>query len=372
MTKVISIVLNDFQNDSRVLKENVSLQNAGYDVKVVALWENGVKEFETVSNISIHRVKLKSKDWSKNKFIQIIKYFEFIYKVTKIYKDNDIFHCNDLNALPIGVLIKLFFNKNAKIVYDAHEHESFRAGYDRTMHILSQWWEGKLIKYADRVITVSYSIADDYEKMYNIKKPDLVLNTPLYQKIERKNIFREKFNIPESDIIFLYQGGLSPKRGIIEFADIIKDIKNISYIIMGYGILENDIKELSLKNANVHFHKAVSSNVLLDYTSSADIGVCIEENICKSWDYALPNKMFEYLLAGLPVFVGGLGEMKRFVKKYDVGYIIEDLNNKKDVQKMIDKIIREHQTKFDNIKQISKQFTWQEQEKVLLKVYKDL
>ena len=62
---VTSIVLNNFQNDSRVLKENISLQNAGYGVKVVALHEEPLKEFDETQNISVHRIKLKSRAWSK-------------------------------------------------------------------------------------------------------------------------------------------------------------------------------------------------------------------------------------------------------------------------------------------------------------------
>jgi hypothetical protein len=102
MKKVVSIVLNNFKNDSRVLKESISLQNAGYDVRVVALWEDGVEEKEIVQNIPVHRIKLKSKNWSKNKLVQLIKYFEFLYKVSREYKNADIIHCNDLNALPVG------------------------------------------------------------------------------------------------------------------------------------------------------------------------------------------------------------------------------------------------------------------------------
>ena len=77
MKKVTSIVLNNFKNDSRVLKENISLQRAGYDVQVVALHEELLNEFEKVQNIPVHRVKLKSRGWSKQKLVQLIKYFEF-------------------------------------------------------------------------------------------------------------------------------------------------------------------------------------------------------------------------------------------------------------------------------------------------------
>ena len=375
MKKVVSIVLNNFKNDSRVLKENISLQNAGYDVQVVALWEDGVKEQEIIQNIPVHRVKLKSKNWSKNKFVQLIKYFEFLYKASREYKNTDIIHCNDLNALPVGVIIKKFYNKNIKIVYDAHEHESYRAGYSPAMQKISRWWERKLIKYANKVITVSCSIADDYEKMYNIPKPAIVLNAPFYKETKKQDIFREKFNIPKDDIIFLYQGGLSKERGILELARLINGISGISYIIMGYGILEDEIMQFAQNSKNVYFHQAVSPEVLLDYTSSADIGVCIEKPICRSWDYALPNKMFEYLHANLVLLVGGLRDMKDFVRNNNIGFIIEsyeELNNQEIFNQKLEYLKANYKNKLQNVKEKAQIFNWQKQEKILLQFYKEL
>jgi len=95
LKSVVSIVLNNFTNDSRVLKEAISLQKAGYEVKVIALWEDGLEEYEIIENISVHRIKLKSRSWSKNRLIQIVKYIELIYKLIKGYRDIDIIHCND-------------------------------------------------------------------------------------------------------------------------------------------------------------------------------------------------------------------------------------------------------------------------------------
>ncbi|HIC77843.1 MAG TPA: glycosyl transferase family 1, partial [Sulfurovum sp.] len=59
MIKIASVVLNNFTNDSRVLKEGISLQNEGYDITIVALHKEGLEEFEKVESISVHRVKLK-------------------------------------------------------------------------------------------------------------------------------------------------------------------------------------------------------------------------------------------------------------------------------------------------------------------------
>ncbi|QKE28147.1 glycosyltransferase, family 1 [Arcobacter acticola] len=374
MKKVISIVLNNFKNDSRVLKENISLQKAGYEVQVVALHEEPLKEFEEVQNILVHRVKLKSRGWSKHKLVQLLKYFEFIYRVVKQYKNSDIIHCNDLNSLPIGVIIKKFFNRDVKIVYDAHEYETELNGLKGIQKKLVKWLEKKLIKYSDKVITVSDAIADEYVKLYDIKKPALVLNTPPYKEIQKKNIFRETSGIGENQTIFLYQGGLSKGRGIEILLEAFKSInnENIVIVFLGYGPLESMIQEVSKEYNNIYFHKAVSPDILLDYTNSADFGISTIEDTCLSYRYCLPNKMFEYLMAELPVIVSNLYEMKRLVELNNIGTVAKE-NTPDGLKKAIEEAVKLDKEELKiNIQQLKTIYNWEEQEKVLLDVYRNL
>jgi glycosyltransferase involved in cell wall biosynthesis len=371
---VASIVLNNFKNDSRVLKENISLQNSGYDVKVIALHEESLKEFDEVQHIPVHRIKLKSRGWSKNKFIQLLKYFEFMYKVVKQYKNSDILHCNDLNTLPIAFTIKKFFNKKVKIVYDAHEYETETNGLQGIQKKLIKQVEKRLIKYADSVITVSDAIANEYVKLYGIEKPALVLNTPVYQTIEKKDILRETFNIEKDKTIFLYQGRLSSGRGIEMLLDAFKDMDDSLAVIlfMGYGSLEEKILELEKGYENIYFHPAVDPDVLLDFTSSADFGISTIEDICLSYRYSLPNKMFEYMMAGLPVIVSNLPEMKKVVEQFQVGVVLDE-NSINGIKKAVQKVIKldsQHFKKYLNL--VKKQYNWKEQEKILLEVYSEL
>jgi len=374
LKKVTSIVLNNFKNDSRVLKENISLQKAGYEVQVVALHEEPLKEYDKVQNIQVHRVKLKSRGWSKHKLVQLLKYFEFIYKVVKQYKKSDIIHCNDLNSLPIGVIIKKFFNRDAKVVYDAHEYETELNGLKGIQKKLVKWLERKLIKYADKVITVSDAIADEYVNLYSIEKPALVLNTPPYKEIEKKNIFRETLGIGENQTIFLYQGGLSKGRGIEILLEAFKTIDNENALIvfMGYGPLENLIKETSREYENIYFHKAVSPDILLDYTSSADFGFLFYENTCLNHYYCSPNKMFEYLMAEIPVIVSNLYEMKRLVESNKIGTVAKE-NTLDGLKDAIDKAVKLDQEELkNNIQKLKTIYNWEEQEKVLIKLYEEL
>lgn len=373
MKKVTSLVLNNFTNDSRVLKENLSLQKMGYNVQVVALYEEPLAEFEAVEGIPVHRVKLKSREWSKHKLVQLIKYFEFVYRVIKAYKQSDIIHCNDLDALPIGVVIKKFFNQQAKVIYDAHEYETQTNGLKGFQQKLTQWLEKFLIPYADKVITVSDSIANEYVNLYRISKPYLVLNTPYYTNTIKQNLFRQRFNIAAEQTIFLYQGGLSKGRGIEILLDAFSSIDETKVIIfMGYGPLEPLIRSMSQTHRNIFFHEAVTPQELLNFTCSADFGISTIEDTCLSYRYCLPNKLFEYIMAEVPVIVSGMDEMKKLVEENHIGIVIKD--NTPDALRLAIKKASEldNKTLLNNLRKLKDTYTWEEQEKVLKELYATL
>jgi glycosyltransferase involved in cell wall biosynthesis len=272
MKKVILVVLNNFINDSRVQKEAVSLKDGGYDVKVVALHEGALAEHETIQGVEVHRIKLKSRSWSKNKIVQLFKYVELIYKFVRLYGKADIIHCNDLNTLPLGVVVKTLRNRKAKIVYDAHEYETELNGLHGIHKKITKIAEKMFIGFADKVLTVGNTIAEEYVRLYGIAKPAIILNAPSYKTIEKKNIFRKTFGIREDQTIFLYQGGLTVGRGIEVLLDTFEAMGNDKGVIvfMGYGYLDKLIKEKAEKNNNIFFHPAVTPDVLLNYTSSWD------------------------------------------------------------------------------------------------------
>ena len=373
MIKIASVVLNNFTNDSRVLKENITLQNAGYDVRVVALHQEELKEYEEVQGIPVHRVKLSTMNWSKNMMGSLLKYVEWSYRIIREYKSSDIMHCNDLNALHIGVISKLF-NKNLKVVYDAHEYETETVYLSGIKKKLAKISEKFLIKYVDKTITVSDAIAEEYVRLYGIEKPLLVLNTPVYKKIEKKDIFRETFNITKEQTIFLYQGNLSKGRGVEVVLETFKAFENRDNVVvfMGYGEFESYILKQEEEYEHIFFHKAVSPDILLDYTSSADFGISMIEDVCLSYRYCLPNKMFEYIMAEVPVIVSNLPEMKKLLDQYQVGVIAND-NSERALKEAILKASNlDKESLSKNIKCVKEIYNWEEQEKVLLELYRGL
>ena len=373
MKKVISIlVLNSFTHDNRVFKENISLLNKGYKTVVVAKYDKNLPQHEYISGIEVFRLKLLTKNWPKNVFFKIIKYLEFIIKFLFLFNDADIYHCNDLEAFPLGFLVKFLFNRQAKIVYDAHEYEIEISVFNKYKRLLLHFLEGALIKHADLVLTVSNSIACEYKRLYKINKPKLVLNCPKYEPIKKFYLLREELGIRNDQKIFLYQGALSAVRGLEKLLACfskMNDDKNV-VVFMGYGPMEEEIK--SWKSRNVFFHKAVTPRDLPAYTSSADYGVFICDNICKNFYYCLPNKLFEYLHAGLPVIVSDLYELSDFVERYKVGLVCRDTSIDT-IQKVIDEILLLNYNELSkNALEISKRFCWENQEKVLITEYANL
>jgi len=374
MVKIANIVFNPFTNDSRVLKESVSLSKNGYKVEVIAHGDQNLEQIEQKDGFKIVRFNYLDRKVIKSKVDKLKIYLSWIKETVNYIKDFDILHCNDLNTLPIGFIVKKIYNKDIKIVYDAHEYETEINGLSGIQKTLTKILEKFLIKYTDKVITVSDAIANEYVKLYNIEKPALVLNTPQFKQIEKKDIFREKFNIPKENTIFLYQGGLSSGRGIeilLESFKLVDDEKSV-IVFMGYGPLEYLVKESAEKNDNIYFHPAVSPDVLLDYTSSADFGISTIEDSCLSYRYCLPNKMFEYLMAEIPVIVSNLHEMKRLVEDNKVGVVAKE-NTPKGLSETVKEALQSDKEKLQhNIQKVKEIYNWEEQEKVLLEVYKDL
>jgi glycosyltransferase involved in cell wall biosynthesis len=372
----LHISLTNLKNESRVLKETNSLiqHNIFKKIYIVGLWEEGLQHTQKIdTNRIINRINLKSRNLPKNIFFQSFKYIEFLFVLFFKYKNFQVVNIHSLGLLPIGVLFKLLHK--TKLIYDAHEYETEIQGIKGSRKKLAKFLEKKLIRYCDRIIVVSESIADEYKKLYpDLERPFIVLNTPPYKDIKKKDIFRETFNIPKDKTIFLYQGGLSSGRGIEILLDTFKLIDDNKSVIvfMGYGELEEQIIKVSNEENNIYFHKAVTPDILLDYTSSADFGISTIEDSCLSYRYCLPNKMFEYLMADLPVIVSNLYEMKRLVENNNIGVVAKE-NTPQGLKQAIGEAIKLDKDELNkNIQKVKQVYNWEEQEKVLLKAYKEL
>jgi glycosyltransferase involved in cell wall biosynthesis len=374
MKKIANLVFNPFVNDSRVWKESNSLLKHNYLVEVLAHHSKGLLERETKDGIIINRFGYLDREKTTGNFGKILAYIVFVFKCVRYSKKFDILHCNDLNTLPIAYFVKLFYGKKYKVVYDAHELETAIQGLKGIKKIIVKWAERNLINTADKVIVVSDSIANEYVKLYNIKKPIVILNAPYYiNKVEKRDIFRQELNIRLDQNIFLYQGLLSDGRGLDILVKTFKSFQSDSNIIifMGHGDMKDKIQNEAAKNKNIYFYNSVSPNILLNYTSSADYGISLIEDTCLSYHYCLPNKLFEYLMSFIPVIVSDLPEMRKVVEGNNVG-VVSKINAESLGAKIKSIIEIDKSLIMDNITRTRKIYNWEEQEILLIKLYKEL
>ncbi|CAB1065068.1 hypothetical protein D1BOALGB6SA_9865 [Olavius sp. associated proteobacterium Delta 1] len=374
----LHIAITPFKNDSRILKESKTIleNNIADKIIIVALWEEGELKYQHIDrNRDVWRVSLRTRGLPKNLFFQLFKYVEFTIRVLAGIRNRkiSIVNCHDLLVLSIGVLIKKIYGP--VLVYDTHELETEKNGLTQITKPLSKILEKILIKYTDAIIVVSNAIADEYRKMYKFGKPYVVLNAPTFSKVKKHNIFRQKFKISEHARIFLYQGNLMANRGIEQILEAFMNINNPeknTIIFLGYGPLTDKILGYAKRHSNIYFHKAVPPGVLLDYTSSADVGMSLIEASCLSYYYCLPNKFFEYIMAGLPVLISNLPEMKKIIEAEKIGTVIKDITPE-EIRRTIELLDDDTLSMYKkNTAKSAEKYNWERQEKVLIEAYQGL
>jgi glycosyltransferase involved in cell wall biosynthesis len=375
--KVASVVLNNFTHDSRVEKQADSLSLAGFHVTVFGLWKKGLKSHEVKDRYKIERVKLQTISL-RGKLGSLLKFIEFSLRVSSRIRYADIIHCHDYHPIVSIAFSQFFYRNDSKIIYDAHELETEKNGLTKLSRIfvsvLEHWISGRV----DGFITVGYKIRNHYLRRLGFKHSEVILNCPAKWPKVSKNLFRQKFKISEQSTVALYQGGFMPGRAIenLTKAFQIIDIKNIDFVFMGYpASTEAGRKSFSiiLKKAkefdNFHYHESVDSDNLINFTGSADLGFCLIEDLCLSYKFCLPNKFFEYAMAGIPILVSDLPEMRKLVEEYDCGVVCDSISPDGIVRGLRKLLARDLKKLGKNARKMAEAHSWEVQEKKLLNLY---
>jgi glycosyltransferase involved in cell wall biosynthesis len=332
------------------------------------------KEEKITDKISLKRFALKTRGLNKSLPVQILKYLEFVFRVFFFYKKKNIniVNIHSLALLPLGYLLRLIYG--AKLIYDTHELETETNNLKDLRKKLSNWTEYLLIKKVDHIFVVSENIAEWYEKTYNITRPTVLFNAPRVAYVNKTSYFKNIFHLRDDQIITLYQGGLTAERGIDILLEAFKKNTNdkIVIVFMGYGELEREIQSVSKSYKNIFFHETVPPDMVLNYTASADVGIALIKNTCLSYNFTMPNKLFEYAMAGLPVIVSNVKEMSAFVEKNQIGVVVEDYTVAS-LNKAIERLLSiDLAVLKQNAKKVALDNSWEHQEKIMRNIYKKL
>ena len=188
--------------------------------------------------------------------------------------------------------------------------------------------EQRLIRQVDRVITVSGSIAQSLKERYGLDEVVVLHNLPLFRHKVQSNLIRETLDLPDDRPIVLYQGGFLTENGLREQIEAAAGLA-AALVLIGDGpseqALRNQVRAARLDD-QVFFIPRVPFHQLHNYTCSADLGLCLIKGTGKSFYYSLPNKLFEYMMAGLPVLASNFPEMQRIVRETRTGATVDPTN----------------------------------------------
>jgi glycosyltransferase involved in cell wall biosynthesis len=241
----------------------------------------------------------------------------------------DVYHSHDLNTLYIGAMCKR--KAGARLVYDSHELQTERNRMTKWWRRWAAWNEQKWLPYADAMIVASPSWIDINRKKYG-KVPDRsvsIINTPELVSIDEPRDLRGELGIPADTPILLYQGSIQENRGIEPAIDAITLLPHAVLVVIGYGYhrsaLEADVRKRGLTD-RVKFFGPIPNDELLDWTAAADIGLCNIVNSSLSYYTSLPNKLFEYIIAGIAIIGSDSPEIGRVVQEEGVGEVADPVD----------------------------------------------
>ena len=220
-----------------------------------------------------------------------------------------IVHAHDLDTLPAGYLLAR--SRRARLVYDAHElYSGFEQHPPRIWHRLSLSLEGVLARRADAVVTVSEPIAAELTRRLRLRRPPLlVLNCPPLEEVD----VEPRPGVP---VRAIYQAAVGPGR-LLE--DVVEAARAAPEVEVSVRLLGGDRRPLP----GVRVEPPVAPDALVAALAPYDIGLVIDRLETDNTRLALPNKLFEYLMAGLAVAVPRAPAMAELVEAYGVGVVYE-------------------------------------------------
>ncbi|MBO0432281.1 glycosyltransferase [Enterococcus sp. DIV0660C] len=403
--KVTMFVWNDFYNDSRVLRECTALEQAGYQVNLIALGKTDSTE-ERKEMFKIYRVSHRNFETSfmfKCLFIcasiyllmwnyRIAILFLAVYVLLKISKINiitrriillskmlflglklktDIYHANDLNTLiQATICAKL---KGKKLIFDSHEVNTSRSGYDSWIYA---FLEKSLIHIPNCVIHENHTRAEYIENLYGFR-PQVLYNYPYLRQDEKKINMHKLLDLPESELLLIYQGGLQQGRGLEQLIQAVPFINKGTVVFIGDGKLKEYLIQETHKNKlenRIKFIDKVPMELLHLYTRNAYIGFQLLNNTCYNHFSAASNKLFEYMMAGVPVVGCDFPEIKKIIDGEGTGIVVDSsdyISIANGVNLLVEDTQLWAQLKENSLKARMK-YNWELEKVNLLKIYEAL
>ena len=390
--RVLKFLLADIQFASRDLKEIAVLKEIGFEVAVLCIG-NINESIINHSGIKIRKIEKLHLDFSQTKIHRAVKIIQrelLLIKVLRSYLV-DCIRCHNLDALLIGWISTLFLFSKSKplLVYDSHEYEVGRKTDGKRGKIgnyLTRILEKFLMKRCTFSIMVNKTIAEKVQTLHHLKSKPIVVpnaasNWPIDSEIckERRKEIIDTYGINKNAFLILYHGQITTGRGLENLIRAVANTPEVALVILGYEegdyamLLKKMILELDVERF-VFFHQAVSNNMLWQYIGAFDVGMVMIENVCPSYYYSLPNKLFENIQSLTPIIGSNFPEIENIIEGYQIGLCCEP-SDPIQISKAIG-LMKSDKTKYayykTNLLKAKEELCWENQKNTLVESFSQI
>jgi len=266
--------------------------------------------------------------------------------------------------------------KKKPLVYDSHEYFTGVAEIQNRPLVKYIWKtiEKSIFPRLNYVFTVNQSIANLYYKDYNIL-PKVLRNLPNISKIEKVKS-RSELGLPLNKPIVILQGaGINVDRGSEELLEAIAIQDQFFLCIVGKGDVIDKLKHRCKKNDllnKVIFVNTLPYNEMMQYTLNADIGVSLDKDNNINHKFSLPNKIFDYIKAEIPILASNLIEVSNIISTYQVGYTISEISSKS-ILNGLNIVLKTKEESYlkDRFKHAINDLNWEKESRILIETYKN-
>jgi glycosyltransferase involved in cell wall biosynthesis len=304
------------------------------------------------------------------------KWFNIRLFFTLLYNKSDLLVANDLDTLLPNYLVSRV--KKIPLVYDSHEYFTGVPELQNRPFVRRVWKtiERSIFPKLRFVITVSDSIAELYEEEYRVKP--LVVRNCAQMTGHPDSFSRKELAVPEGHLIVILQGtGINVDRGGEELIEAVAITENASLIVVGSGDAIEKMKALAQKTipaVRVKFIPAVPRELMLKYTRSADVGVTLDKDSNLNYRFSLPNKLFDYIGAGIPVIASDLKEVEKIIMENQCGIIVSSVTPENISQAFTR--LHNNRPELDemkkNAKNASAYLNWENESKLVIGLYSEV
>ncbi len=320
--RAIVSVTNDLYTDNRVNKVCLFLVDQGYTVTLVgrkrkSSIELPIRPYKTV------RLKLLFETGAL--FYAAYNFRLFWYL---LFHKADVFVANDLDTLLANYMAKKF-KPSAELVYDSHEYFTEVPELTSRPKVQKVWLkiEQFIFPKLKKCYTVNSSIAEIYQRLYG-KEMKVVRNISPRWKSE--NIADKKtLGIPENKPLIILQGaGINIDRGAEEAVDAMQNIDAVLMIVGDGDVvpeLKNRVNRLNLAKKVLFFGKK-PYDVMMSYTTHADIGLTLDKPTNLNYTLSLPNKVFDYMHTSTVVVSSEIKEVANVVRTHTIGEVLTEVS----------------------------------------------